>query len=136
MLRLLTLAVCLVLAVAVTPNRTLGQSAGANNFAISFKNDCHFRIRTAIHYRDLSGNWVTNGWWTLNPGQTALVVYTTNQIYYIYAEPTGRGDFDWEGSDYFDHIRGSPNTYGFRERNMHMTTWGTFEQSFACHNFN
>lgn len=134
MFRILALAFCLVLAVGLTPNRAFSQSSGGNNFAVVFLNACNRRIQTAIHYRDLRGNWVTNGWWTLEPGRTALVGYTTNRIFYMYAEsiaPVSSRIF-WNGSARFDYIRGSSNTYGFRERNMNMNTWGTWTERFTC----
>ncbi|WP_094020303.1 DUF1036 domain-containing protein [Maliponia aquimaris] len=87
--RILKLAFCLLLAVGSLPNRAHSQSSGGNWFSVVFLNACNKRIQTAVHYRDFQGNWVTNGWWTLEPGQTALVGHTTNRICYMYAESIG-----------------------------------------------
>lgn len=108
--------------------------AQSNQFTIKFKNDCYRRIQTAIHYRDLSGNWITNGWWTLEPGQTATVANTTNRIFYSYGESIGplSNRLFWRGAVRHFHIRGSSNTYGFRQRNMDMQSWGTWTERFTC----
>lgn len=134
MLRLFALAVCLALAVGISPNRAHSQSSNNSHFTVVFLNACNRRIQTAIHYRDLNGNWVTNGWWTLDPGQTAVVGHTKNRIFYSYGEsiaPVSSRIF-WNGSVRYYHIRGSSNAYGFRQRDMTMNTWGTWTERFTC----
>ncbi|SNS34036.1 DUF1036 domain-containing protein [Antarctobacter heliothermus] len=109
-------------------------AAQNNNFAVYFKNECWRRIQTAIHVRDMSGNWVTKGWWTLEPGQQAFVATTTNRIFYTYGESIApiSERINWAGTDRHYHIRGSSNTYGFRTRRMDMSNWGTWTERFTC----
>ncbi|MBY6160475.1 DUF1036 domain-containing protein [Mameliella alba] len=134
--RLLMLALCLMTAFTAGETRAQAdtQYAQNNQFTIIYLNACNRRIQTAIHYRDLSGNWITRGWWNLAPGETATVGFTTNRIFYTYAEsiaPVNSRIF-WRGSARHFRIRGSSNTYGFRQRNMDMNNWGTWTERFTC----
>lgn len=132
--RLFMLALCLVMAFNATEVRAQTQYAQNNQFTVIFLNACNRRIQTAIHYRDLSGNWITNGWWTLNPGESIHVANTTNRIFYSYAESIGPVNtrLFWRGAVRHFPIRGSSHTYGFRQRNMDMSSWGRWTERFTC----
>ncbi|MBW4981631.1 DUF1036 domain-containing protein [Mameliella sp. CS4] len=133
--RLFLLALCLMTAFNAGESRAQTQYAQNNNqFTVIFLNACNRQIQTAINYRDLSGNWVTNGWWNLSPGESATVAFTTNRIYYMYAESIApvSSRIYWRGAVRHFHIRGSSNTYGFRQRTMDMNNWGRWTERFTC----
>ena len=56
------------------------------HYSIVFKNNCRSfgQIHTAVHFRDLNGNWVSNGFWSLAYGETARVGATTNKVFYFH----------------------------------------------------
>lgn len=60
-------------------------------------NKSKFKVTTAFGYKE-SGQWTSEGWWTIDPGQ-CRTVYSKNlsqQYYYYYAEST---DGEWTWSD-------------------------------------
>lgn len=101
---------------------------------IHFRNDCNRSVYVAIRYMSLNGNWVTGGWWHLEPGESNYVADTRNTIYYYYAEsddPTHNRLY-WLGDDTYKHIRGSEREYGFRRNEITTTTWGEWTQILTC----
>lgn len=48
------------------------------------KNSCSKKIYVALTYH-FDGDWLTSGWWNVDPGQTTTSVFTTNQNVYLYA---------------------------------------------------
>jgi hypothetical protein len=102
--------------------------------AVYLQNQCNRRIQTAISYKAIDGQWATNGWWILDPGEKAFVAKTANTIFYTYAEsidPTTPRLY-WSGSDYYAPIRGSSQRYGFQKQQITMKEWGTWTTSFTC----
>ncbi len=95
---------------------------------IYFRNKCNKTIWTALHYVDLDGDWVTDGWWEISPGDTTYVANTRNTIYYIHAQ-TNNGT-TWTG-DYNFRIRGK-GPYGFKKKEITTSKWGKWTQSFSC----
>ena len=71
-------------------------------------------ISTAIHYKNINGYWVTDGWWNIGPGETAYVVDTIHPFFYYYGE-SADGKIFWEGEDNYQTVRGSNEAYGFRK---------------------
>src|SRR5262249_34028300 len=70
---------------------------------IYLKNSCGMKIYVAIAYQ-FDGEWLTGGWWNVDPGQTATTVYTTNQNIYLYAN---RDDgLSWNGEKEEDAFTG------------------------------
>lgn len=102
-----------------------------NYFRLHYENGCHQTIWTALHYRNLDKQWVTNGWWKLSPGQKAYVANTRNRYYYIYAQ-NDRGTRRWSGN-YSYRVRGK-GPYNFKEEKIGGTTFRKFTQEFRCDN--
>lgn len=102
--------------------------------SIYYTNKCSRRIQTAVHYKNLSNEWVTEGWGILEPGQTNWIAKTTNSIFYIYAESIDpeSARLYWSGLDYHSTIHGSSKTYGFKKKQITTTTWGKWTESFSC----
>lgn len=111
-----------------------GSSSTINNDTIYFLNKCRKKIQTAITYKDVRGNWRTEGWWTLEPGKKANVANTKNRTYYIYAESIGSKSERtyWSGNDIHEKIRNSSKKYGFLKKKISMDKWGTWTHSFTC----
>ncbi len=53
------------------------------------------RITCAIHYQDYDGEWITRGWYKIDPYEKAHVHETVNRNFYIYA----KADNWWEKYD-------------------------------------
>lgn len=50
-----------------------------------------------IHFQDLDRNWVTQGWWRLDPGQEVVApAYSPSPVYYFFAQGSG---LTWAGRD-------------------------------------
>ena len=61
-----------------------------NNFQVTLKNDCNEKINVAIYYKDLNEDWVTQGWWTVDPYSEVLTTAKSwNSIMYFYAYSDG-----------------------------------------------
>ncbi len=135
MQRLFWLVLVLVMALGPSESRAQSQYSDGNFFNVYFLNKCNRDIQVAIHYVDLSGRWITNGWWTLAPGEQAFVARTKNRIFYHYAESIGPPSdrLFWRGAAQYYSIRGSSNTYGFIQRSMTMDNWGTWTESYTCY---
>lgn len=98
---------------------------------IFYLNKCNQTIWTAIRYKDLSGEWVTGGWWKLAPGEKAYVANTRNRIYYIHAT-SNDGKITWGNNrDYDWQVRGK-GPYLFSESKITSNSWGDWTQSFTC----
>jgi len=78
---------------------------------IVVKNECSTRLRVAVHHLDLDDNWVTNGWYSVEPGVERAIMPTTNPVFYFTAEAIGRV---WNGDDKHVTVRDDPVPYGFR----------------------
>lgn len=119
----------------VSGGSSSGSSSSSQNYdRVYFKNKCNRKIQTAINYKNLDGEWVTEGWWSLEPGESAFVAKTRNTVFYTYAEsiaPRAERVF-WSGDDLYRSIRGSQNTYGFRKKKITTQEWGTWTQNFTC----
>jgi hypothetical protein len=84
----------------VQPNRPSSQS---NGFGYLFTNHCKSPVEVAICYRDTSGQWRTDGWWTFAPGGSAYLfsdgskLAATTSEWYFYAATTDGSDWKWAG---------------------------------------
>lgn len=87
-----------------------------------------------MHYKNLRSEWVTEGWWELTPGEDAYVADTKNAFYYVYAESVDPQEsrLHWSGGDYYATIGQGSEQYGFIEKKITTTEWGTWTHSFTC----
>ena len=83
-----------------------------SSVVIKYTNKCNITINTAIYYQNIWGNWTSEGWWVLSPGETATTVNIINPTFYTYANSSDN-NWVWEGTDIYQTVRGSQNTYGF-----------------------
>lgn len=108
-------------------------SSSGDQDRIYFKNTCSRKIQTAIRVKELSGNWSTNGWWSLNPGETAHVANTRNAIFYVHAQSIDHevNRLMWEGDDYHGSVRGG-RVVGFRQVRSNPNEYVDYTYSFSC----
>lgn len=97
---------------------------------ILLENKCHRTIWTALHYVDLNGKWVTQGWWKIAPGEKAYVADTRNSVYYFHAK-SDNGQYNWGSRDYAWRVN-NEGPYNFNEGRITTTGWGTWTQQFTC----
>ena len=83
-----------------------------NNIAnIVVNNKCNKPINIAVRYMKVSGDWVTDGWWTISPSKKTRLVgdhgklETDNSILYFFARSTDR-DIIWSGTDNSKYFQG------------------------------
>lgn len=101
---------------------------------IYLKNRCDRRIQAAISYKSLDDSWQTEGWWTLEPGESVYAADTRNINFYTYAESIGPVDqrLFWSGDDIWEPVRGSSAEYGFRKQVITTKAWGSWTEGFTC----
>lgn len=66
-------------------------------YTISIKNNCDKIISIAIHYKAIEDEWVTKGWWNINPHDSITTdINTRNREIYFYAQG---GGYKWNGEN-------------------------------------
>lgn len=109
------------------------QSGTSQGYRYYFTNNCSRPVTLAIRYRDVAGQWRTEGWWKFAPGAGNYLSSSTHQelrsnsaVWYYYAETTDGSDWSWTGS--------SP--VSFDGRNLRMQEMndkeGDSEWSITC----
>jgi len=110
-------------------------------YTVFFKNHCYRRIETAIRYKNVNGEWTTDGWWVLDEGETRAVANSKNTVFYSYAHTT-KNDVNrklyWSGKKNDDEARSysinnSSHKYRFRKKNTGSTR-DDFVLPFYCDN--
>lgn len=109
-----------------------GGSSGAWD-EIYYKNECSRPIQTAIHYRDFNNQWSTQGWFTLQPGDTKLVANTPNGLFYAYAESVNAENvrLRWSHNDKYFSVRGQ-GSYGFQQVRTNPNQFVRYTYRFSC----
>lgn len=70
-----------------------------NLISLTIRNNCYKKILVAIHYKDLTGNWVTEGWWSIDGYEEKYPnIRTSNGYIYIYAHSEDN-KFEWPGNN-------------------------------------
>ena len=118
-------------------NRCFEQGGGfpstpsPTSYKLILKNNCnkHGKIWSAVHYRDLAGNWKTNGYWGLDFGETAYVGDTTNRVFFTHGHTDA--NITW-GDGYAKlQVRGEEKSFSKREIDEN-TKFGNYTASFTC----
>jgi hypothetical protein len=116
-------------------NRCFEQGGGVpsspTNYKIILKNNCkkHGKIWSAVHFRDLTGNWQTNGYWGLNYGETVHVGNTKNRIFFTHGHTDG--NIVW-GDGYANlPVRGEEKPFS-KQTISENSSYGPYTSSFGC----
>ncbi|WP_394750001.1 DUF1036 domain-containing protein [Spongiimicrobium salis] len=137
-----------------SPSRTISPPPNTTNYTeylgVTLKNDCSEKIFVAINYQDDNDDWMTSGWWTVEPYSTKVTnVKTQNPHLYFYAnssegkEWTGEEDSESVTKKVTSEKFDSKNNSGvyswddnYREEKFFhresSTSSGTYTQSFSC----
>jgi Protein of unknown function (DUF1036) len=101
---------------------------------LRFTNNCSHPVKIAVHYRDVSNKWITDGWWRFSPGDNKFLaignsrLVSNNRIFYFYAETIDSSNsLTWKGENYA-LIDGKQ--YGFRK--VHDTRGNNNDFSVQC----
>jgi len=83
---------------------------------VLIRNKCYKDIWVAMHYKDVDGVWITDGWhWISDPGSPCYIPFSptiTGRIFYISAK-TFDGLTSWGKGDLYLSVRGSIEKYPF-----------------------
>lgn len=108
-----------------------------NSNQVNIKNSCSRTLIVGLHYRNLNDQWATEGWWTLQPGQT-MPFSTQEKNFFLYGQ-TQHSQQDlvlrFTGTEYYDKIRGSDQTFGFMGihfENPEVPGYVTYTQDLTC----
>ncbi|MCB0634071.1 MAG: DUF1036 domain-containing protein [Saprospiraceae bacterium] len=81
-----------------TPTTVYTPSENNNIIEVNLKNNCNEKIYVAVSYQDNSDNWITSGWWTVDPySSTKTNIRTSNPHLYFYANSDDGGEWTGEG---------------------------------------
>jgi len=88
--------------------KTTSNSANNNTGGFKVTNECNQPVRVAIHYKDVTDNWRTEGWWTFNAGEPGYLtdpsnvrLITRKVTWYYYAEGVNDKSLVWKGNNIF-----------------------------------
>lgn len=98
---------------------------------IYLKNNCDSPIDVAIHYLDGKsglGNWRSDGWFRLMPGEVRSAASTNGRYVYFYASSPADNSSEWSGT-FHQTLHG--DRYGFFKVDL-GTGVVDFTQSFNC----
>ena len=101
-------------------------------FTVEFRNNCpkHGTIWAAVYYRDLGGNWLANGYWALNYGETASVATTTNRIFYTHAH-AANNSVVWGDGTAKHAVHGEIRPFS-KQTISQQHSGGTYPYKFNC----
>ncbi|MFC2120960.1 hypothetical protein ACFLTI_05110 [Bacteroidota bacterium] len=78
-------------------------------YKLFFRNDYDEEIVILMHFQDIDGNWVTEGWYKIKSGETIHIASSRNKTFYYFARCQ---DGEWAGES-FREFEGK--TYGFNK---------------------
>jgi Protein of unknown function (DUF1036) len=100
------------------------------------RNNCRYPIQIALHYRKLSGNWMTEGWWNIDGNTGSYLsdgngrIGSNNDIMYAYAKTqAGHRGYVWEGDKYFTL---KSQSLPMKQRTLSHDKDGDYIVSFDC----
>ncbi len=124
-------------------------SSTSNTIEVNLQNKCNEKIFVAVNYRDDSGDWITEGWWSVDPYSTTKTnIETTNSNLYFYAD-SNEGT-EWSGVGKSGAITKRVSSDAFESRNNNgvyvwdknvrnetffhrvVNGYGVYTQSFSC----
>lgn len=94
---------------------------------IHFKNSCDSRIAIVVHYKDLDGDWISDGPWRLEAGEEGYLFDTKNSLFYYYA--VSANGMKWQG-DY--NFRFEDNIVPMRKHEYNTPNWGDYTLNLTC----
>lgn len=97
-------------------------------FNLIATNKCHKKIHVAFHVLNLDKEWQTNGWYSLESGESFIIARTRNTIYY-YGAVSSDTSIIWKGDS---PISWDGDTYYFIRHDIKRDTWGNAEMQFTC----
>ena len=110
---------------------TIPDTSHNNLSRIYLKNNCDRPIDVAIHYLDSNsglGNWRSDGWFRLMPGEKRSAVSTNGRYVYFYAVSPTDISSEWSGT-FHQNLHG--DRYGFFKVDLGIGVVD-FTQSFNC----
>lgn len=94
---------------------------------IYFHNKCYSDLGLVARYKDLDGDWVTDGPWRLDAGERGYLFDTRNTIIYFYA--ASDEGHRWMGNH---NVNISGYIVPMQEVRMNFSSWGTFTLDLNC----
>lgn len=88
-------------------------------YDIIFDNKSEFDLQVAIRYKEYSGEWTTDAWITLKPGEKKLMGSSDETTYYYYAKAKSKWrKIAWDGKHKFKVGDKSLNKVRFRKQDI------------------
>ena len=110
-------------------NRRNSRASNRGGNYFKFANNCNLPVRLAIRYKNMEDRWVSRGWWSFDPGESAFLtsngnrLTSRNSIWYYYAEITDNSGRSWSG-DHRVSFRGKTLYMRRRQDDKGDNNWG------------
>jgi len=105
-----------------------GSREPETEYKIHFKNKCDETIHILIRTLKPNDKWLSEGWWTIKPGESAYVADSKNAIIYYYAE-SYTGNHIWPGSN---HKNFEGKEYAFKKWDLSNKEKGVVTKGLTC----
>jgi uncharacterized membrane protein len=100
-------------------------------YQIIFDNKSEYKIDVAIRYKEYSGEWTTDAWISLNPGEKKIMGSSDETTYFYYAKTDSKWRKQaWSGDHKFKSDDKSLNKLKFRKQNI----WECYDTE-GCNTF-
>lgn len=98
-------------------------------WSIAFNNKCNQKVRVAIRYVDRGGEWQSEGFWSISPGETRTVAVGTSRTFFYYAAAAGAR---WQSEDHTFLVEGDPIPYKMRRWEIDANVVGAYTHNLLC----
>lgn len=98
---------------------------------IAFNNMCNQSVKVAMHYADANGEWVSDGFWIIEPGATKTLVKTSLRTFYYYAQSDGTR---WMSTDYSFKVAGNAVPFHMKKSRLGAVVGGVYTHRLNCPN--
>ncbi len=100
-------------------------------YQIIFDNKSEYKIDVAIRYKEYNGDWMTNAWVTIQPGEKKLMGSSDHTTYFYYAKTQSKWRKQaWSGEHKFKGDDKSLRKLRFKKQNI----WECYDTE-TCNSF-
>ena len=88
-------------------------------YHIYFENKSQKPVKAAVRYKEYAGNWKSEGWISLSPGEKKLIGLSDETTYFYYAQvDTRRTSKEWKGNYKFALSEESSSKLPFKRQQI------------------
>ena len=105
--------------VPVMPSGTAAEAPKKKKYHIYFENKSQTPVKAAVRYKEYAGDWKSEGWISLEPGEKKLIGLSDETTYFYYAKlDTRRSKKVWKGKYKFAMSEEASNKLPFKKQEI------------------